>query len=256
MANNFFKVGKLSGKGATAVICFCLAAVAAIGVYSYRKSAEELNTELLGSQESAAENIAESEAEIAGAAADNIPMEDAYPAAEDILLDSDGLSGDSAADADVSLEGDSAAESVDSDELTDAIVSPLSGEIIFDYSDGELVKSPTLGVWKTHDGIDIAGSVGDSVRSMTSGTVISVTEDALMGVTVVIDHGSGYQSYYCNLASDVDVSEGEAVSAGTVIGEIGSSAESEISEDPHLHFAVKENGEWTDPTELLSSVGS
>jgi len=93
MANNFFKVGKLSGKGTTAVICFCLAAVAAIGVYSYRKSAEELNTELLGSQESAAENIAESEAEIAGAAADNIPMEDAYPAAEDILLDSDGLSG-------------------------------------------------------------------------------------------------------------------------------------------------------------------
>ena len=38
-------------------------------------------------------------------------------------------------------------------------VMPVDGEIIWEYSNGELVKSETLGVWKTHDGMDIAAVI-------------------------------------------------------------------------------------------------
>ena len=46
MKNHFN--GKLSGKGTAAIICFCLAAVAALGIFSYNKSAKELRSELSG----------------------------------------------------------------------------------------------------------------------------------------------------------------------------------------------------------------
>ncbi|MCM1525008.1 MAG: M23 family metallopeptidase, partial [Ruminococcus sp.] len=140
--------------------------------------------------------------------------------------------------------------------VTDSIIIPVNGEIICDYSDGELVKSKTLSVWKTHDGIDIGAEQGAIVKSMTSGTVTSVSSDPMMGVTVVIDHGSGYEGYYSNLSKDVNVTEGDTVSTGTAIGTVGATAESEISEDSHLHLGIKKNGSWTDPAALLSGEGS
>ena len=100
------------------------------------------------------------------------------------------------------------------------MVRPADGEILEAFSDGELVKSKTLSVWKTHDGIDIAAAQGENVKSICAGTVSEVTDDPMMGITVVIDHGSGYTGYYCNLAEEVKISAGDEVSAGTVIGEV------------------------------------
>ena len=136
------------------------------------------------------------------------------------------------------------------------MVRPLNGEIINEFSDGELVKSRTLNVWKTHDGVDIAGALDEKVKSMSSGTVTKVYEDQMMGSCVVIEHGNGLEGYYCNLSKDIPVVEGQKVSAGTIVGMVGDTAESEISEPSHLHFAVKKNGEWIDPIALISGEGS
>ena len=144
----------------------------------------------------------------------------------------------------------------DTDAVPQIMVRPLNGEIINAFSDGELVKSRTLNVWKTHDGVDIAGAIDEKVKSMTSGTVTKVYEDQMMGASVIIDHGNGFEGYYCNLSKDIPVAEGQSVSAGTVIGMVGNTAESEINEEPHLHFAVKKNGEWIDPIALISGEGS
>ena len=48
---------------------------------------------------------------------------------------------------------------------------PIENEVIWEYSNGELVKSETLGVWKTHDGMDIAASVGTDVKAACTGKV-------------------------------------------------------------------------------------
>lgn len=127
------------------------------------------------------------------------------------------------------------------------IIRPHSGEVVNAFSNGELVKSKTLNVWKTHDGVDIAGALGDHVKSMTSGTVTQIYEDPMWGVCAVIDHGNGLEGYYCSLNKVLTVSVGDTVSAGTVIGAIGDTADCELNEVSHLHFALKKDGEWIDP---------
>lgn len=134
--------------------------------------------------------------------------------------------------------------------ITAERVMPVEGEIINPYSNGELVKSETLGVWKTHDGIDIAAEKGTEVKSATSGKVIAVRDDPLWGICVIIDHYDGYEGHYYGLDKALSVKEQTVVDAGQVIGRTGDSdCESKLS--PHLHFAVKCNEKWIDPDEFL-----
>ena len=58
-------------------------------------------------------------------------------------------------------------------------VMPIENEVIWEYSNGELVKSETLGVWKTHDGMDIAASVGTDVKAACTGKVKEIKDDPL-----------------------------------------------------------------------------
>jgi murein DD-endopeptidase MepM/ murein hydrolase activator NlpD len=130
-------------------------------------------------------------------------------------------------------------------------VMPVEGEIGEPFSNGELVRSRTLGVWRTHDGIDIKAPLGTPVVSMTSGTVTEVYSDPLWGICVVIDHGDGIIGCYFGLAQNVTVSVGQEVASGDTIGAVGDTAEIEIAESPHLHFGVRKNGEWIDPLSLF-----
>ncbi len=128
---------------------------------------------------------------------------------------------------------------------------PLANEVVNEFSKGELVKSKTLNCWKTHDGVDIRAELGEQVKSMTTGKVLEVYEDPLWGVCVVIDHGSGVEGHYRSLAKNVNVKPDQKVSAGTVIGAVGNTAECEIAEVSHLHFGVRKNGEWIDPISYI-----
>ncbi|MBQ7131625.1 MAG: M23 family metallopeptidase [Oscillospiraceae bacterium] len=130
-------------------------------------------------------------------------------------------------------------------------VYPVSGDIINDFSDGELVKSTTTGIWQTHNGIDIAADEGAAVKSMTSGTVTAVELDPLWGYCVTIDHGNGISARYCNLSEGLSVTEGANVNAGTVLGTVGKSADIESSMPSHLHFEVMQHDSFTDPCQML-----
>ena len=98
------------------------------------------------------------------------------------------------------------------------IVSPLSGETVAAFSMDELAYSETLADWRTHDGIDIKADAGTQVLAASSGTVLSVADDDLMGTTVVIAHDGGYETTYSNLQSVPTVAPEQYVSAGQVIG--------------------------------------
>jgi murein DD-endopeptidase MepM/ murein hydrolase activator NlpD len=264
-----FDFSKFSGKGLAIAVFVCLLAVGGAGIYSYSKVQNSLDSALMSSdgasQVTAAEvmpvtvttapvtKISSSPDINVDASQNNIPVDNTLPDVP-IVVENPTTT---APTTDVAATVTSSA-TVDQNALptATACVRPVNGEIINGFSGGELVKSKTLNVWKTHDGIDISAAAGDNVKSMTSGTVSEVYVDQLMGVTVVIDHGNGLIGYYCNLNSDVPVAEGDKVSAGTVIGTIGSTADSEVSEDPHLHFALKKNNAWIDPAALLSGSGS
>lgn len=128
---------------------------------------------------------------------------------------------------------------------------PVSGGIAVEYSPSALLFSKTMNDWRTHDGIDIAAQMGAKVMSAADGTVAEVINDDLLGTTVIIDHGAGLTSQYSNLASTPTVSEGDAVTMGSVIGSVGDTALGETGEVAHLHFALKLDGEPADPAEYL-----
>ncbi|MBR1554385.1 MAG: peptidoglycan DD-metalloendopeptidase family protein [Oscillospiraceae bacterium] len=130
---------------------------------------------------------------------------------------------------------------------------PLNGEIIEDFSNGELVKSKTTGIWQTHNGIDIAGTLGDTVCAVNAGLVRNIENDALWGVTVTIDHQNGLISRYCSLNSGLSVSVGDTVEKGTVIGALGDTADIESSMPTHLHFEVLQGEIYLNPAEYLGS---
>ncbi len=135
----------------------------------------------------------------------------------------------------------------------EAVMMPVNGEIVSAYSGGELVKSAG-GVWRTHDGVDIAAAEGETVKSMTSGTVSEIYSDPLWGNCVVVDHGNTLSGYYFGLADDVSVDVGEKLAAGAQLGKVGTTADIESDLGPHLHFALKYQGKWIDPVEYVEPV--
>ncbi len=132
-----------------------------------------------------------------------------------------------------------------------AYIVPVDGTIIFEFSNGELVKSSTTGAWQTHNGVDISAEGGTQIQSMYSGTVTSVINDALWGVCIEIDHGNGISARYCGLSKDTAVSEGDTVKTGTVIGYAGNTCEIECEAEPHIHFEVIKGGNYVDPIDLI-----
>lgn len=132
---------------------------------------------------------------------------------------------------------------------------PVEGEIDKPFSNGELVKSETLGVWKTHDGVDILCDLGTDVKSMSEGVVKEIRDDALMGVCVTVEQTNGLEAHYCGLAKELNVKAGQQVKQGEIIGKTSDTNQSEILQKPHLHFAVKENGKWIDPMSVIDKNG-
>lgn len=153
---------------------------------------------------------------------------------------------------------DSPAESEEEEPtvITQPNVMPVNGQVLVPFSFGELVKSETLGVWKTHDGVDLRADEGTPVKSMNRGEVTKVWEDALWGYCVTIDHGSGLVGHYYSLGPSIVVEEGDEVESGQIIGTVGDTAQVESAEPSHLHFGLKRNGEWIDPIGYIEPFGN
>lgn len=137
-------------------------------------------------------------------------------------------------------------------EAPSVVVSPLQGEVVAAFSVDQLLYNETLDDWRTHDGVDIAAAAGDAVLAASAGTVLSVTDDPLMGTTVVIGHSDGYETTYANLQANPPVEEGQTVTAGQTIGAVGTTAAAESAQGAHLHFAVTREGEAVDPQSFLN----
>ena len=133
-----------------------------------------------------------------------------------------------------------------------AIKVPLAGTTLAEYSMDALTYNQTTRDWRVHDGVDIGAEAGAKVSAAADGTVYTVYNDETMGMTVVIRHDGGYITKYASLAEDVSVKAGDKVTAGQVIGAVGSTALLENAVGDHLHFSVTCNGELVDPETFLN----
>lgn len=129
---------------------------------------------------------------------------------------------------------------------------PVQGEVLTNYSVESLAYDVTMADWRTHAGVDIAAAAGTEVRAPASGVVVEVTEDVMLGTTVVIDHGGDLTTTCANLASVPTVEVGDEVTVGDIIGSVGNTAIAESALVSHLHFSVEREGQSVDPMELLN----
>lgn len=74
------------------------------------------------------------------------------------------------------------------------------------------------------------------------------------GNGVVVDHGDGWETQYCHMAKgSLRVKVGDAVKAGTPLGLVGLSGDTEF---PHLHVTVRHAGAVVDPFSPAGSAGA
>ncbi len=108
---------------------------------------------------------------------------------------------------------------------------------------------PISGVYKLHNGADLAAYQGTKIYASRSGVVTTAAYNAGgYGNYVVINHGDGYSTLYGHM-THYCVSAGQYVSQGEVIGYVGSTGN---STGPHLHFTVYYNGNTINPLTVIS----
>ena len=103
-------------------------------------------------------------------------------------------------------------------------------------------------VQSVHQGLDYAVPAGSPVLAINRGVVLIARPLYFEGNCVVIDHGQGLLSLYMHL-SKVEVTEGETLKRGQEVGLSGASGR---ATGPHLHLAVRWQGEYLDPATLLA----
>jgi len=96
--------------------------------------------------------------------------------------------------------------------------------------------SESRGAWRMHSGIDLIVTEGTPVLASAKGRVILVDEVSGYGLTVVVDHGGGWQTLYAHLF-ELAVQPGDLVHRGQPLGRVG---ESGRASTPHLHFEVRQ----------------
>lgn len=106
---------------------------------------------------------------------------------------------------------------------------------------------PTLGVQKSHNGVDFAAPTGTPILAAYNGTVVGADYNSSMGNYVMINHGDGLYTIYMH-ASALYVSTGQTVTKGQQIAAVGSTGR---STGPHLHFSVRLNGNYVSPWNYL-----
>jgi len=89
-----------------------------------------------------------------------------------------------------------------------------------------------------HRGIDLAATVGTTVRAALDGKVVVIGNDPVLGNYILIRHQISYSTLYGHL-SQIWVARGATVTRGQRIGAVGNTGK---STGPHLHFEIRRRG--------------
>ena len=100
-----------------------------------------------------------------------------------------------------------------------------------------------------HCGIDLADQLGTKIHAAASGTVVEAWEYRGFGLTILVDHGNGYETRYSHCNSLL-VSVGDTVSQGQIIATMGATGR---ATGVHCDFRVYLHGETIDPMKVLDA---
>jgi murein DD-endopeptidase MepM/ murein hydrolase activator NlpD len=125
---------------------------------------------------------------------------------------------------------------------------PVNGSFRFTSGFGYR-RDPFTGSRRLHAGTDFAGSRGTPIVAAGDGTVIFAGRQSGYGLMVELRHRDGFTTRYAHL-SRIRVSEGERVSRGERIGDMGNTGR---STGTHLHYEVRRNGDPVNPMTFITA---
>ena len=106
--------------------------------------------------------------------------------------------------------------------------------------------------WRLHTGHDLIAPAGTGVLASLSGKALLVQPISGYGLTVLLDHGNGWQTLYAHLLS-ARIRPGQLIQTGDLLGNVGKSGHASTA---HLHFELRriKNGQLMaiDPAPILN----
>ena len=121
---------------------------------------------------------------------------------------------------------------------------PLPGHTYISCHFGEVDAFGNAG----HRGTDIPAPESTPILAAHSGTVLVSGWNDSYGNQVLLDNGAGLSTRYAHMTASA-VTAGETVTAGQVIGYVGSTGDSTGN---HLHFEVMQDGVRVNPMDMVS----
>ena len=132
----------------------------------------------------------------------------------------------------------------------DGLVWPIVGDVLINYSMDKTIYFPTLEQYKYNPAIVISATQGENIAAAADGRVTSVGYDPVIGNTVVMDLGNGYELTYGQL-DNIIVSEGSYVSVGDTIGTVASPTKYYSLEGTNVYFMLTKDDQPVNPMSKL-----
>lgn len=130
------------------------------------------------------------------------------------------------------------------------LIRPVSGEVLLPYSMNGFIYFPTLDQYRYHPAVIYSAEEGDKVVACAKARVTNIYDDARLGGVVTLDLGDGYEAV-CGQLCNFQVSVGDVVEAGQILGEVETPTKYYSKEGTNLYFQVTRNGEAINPQELM-----
>lgn len=108
-------------------------------------------------------------------------------------------------------------------------------------------SDPFTGLKAYHNGIDMGAAEGTPIVAAFDGIVGEASYNGSMGNYIYLEHGDGLRTIYLH-ADKLYVKKNDVVLKGETIAAVGTTGR---STGPHLHFSVRLNGQYVDPTDYI-----
>lgn len=124
-----------------------------------------------------------------------------------------------------------------------SLIIPVQGTVTSGFGDRE----PTEIISAFHQGIDIGAVTGTIINASMEGTVVAASYAGDYGNHIKIQNGDVLTVYaHC---SELNVCVGDYVQQGQQIGKVGSTGK---VTGPHLHFEIRKENRYVDPSLILN----
>lgn len=132
------------------------------------------------------------------------------------------------------------------------LVWPVVGDVLINFSMDKTIYFPTLEQYKYNPAIVISAPVGDNIAAAADGRVTSVGYDPMLGNTVVMDLGNGYELTYGQL-DNITVSEGSYVKTGDMIATVANPTKYYSVEGSNIYLKLTKDGQPINPMSKLGA---